>query len=193
MNSLRNFSIVSATLSALFLALAGFTSVLAITVPSLIFGFILVPCFISMLACLHHYCPPERKVFSLLGLVFAIHYGCLISFNYILQLSLAQQPISGGEFFSITNPNSMFFVIEMLGYFFLGLATIVVLPVFGKSRLERVIQSLFLLNGILGIGGLIGFIWQLDMRILLAGLLVWNVIMPVAAGLMVFYFRKQPT
>ena len=49
------------------------------------------------------------------------------------------------------NPQSMMWVIEVLGYFFMGLATLFAAPVFRSGRVESLVKWLFLTNGVLGI------------------------------------------
>jgi hypothetical protein len=97
---------------------------------------------------------------------------------------------TGLELFVMSNPDSMMWVIEILRYFFMGLSTLFAVPVFGSSLLESSIKLIFILNGLLGIGGLIGYAEGLSINILIVGLMFWNVIMPVAALLLIFYFRK---
>jgi len=191
MNIVQRFSIIISVLTALVVFIAGLTSVLNIRIPSLIFGLLLVPIFITLMACLHYNVKKDIKLFSLLGVIFACMYGVLISFNYYLQLTLMESNPSGLELFDMSNPNSMMFVIEVLGYFFMGLSTLFAAYVFGITLLERIIKSLFILNGVLGIGGLIGYAASLSLNILMIGLMIWNIIMPVSAVLMLFYFKKQ--
>lgn len=176
-------------LAALFVLIAGLTSILKIRIPSLIFGLLLVPIFITLMSCLHYKGKKDMKLFSMLGVIFSCMYGVLISFNYYLQLTLKESSPSGLELFDMSNPKSMFYVIELLGYFFMGLSTLFAAFVFGTTLLERIIKSLFILNGVLGIGGLIGYVVNLSMNVLMMGLMGWNIIMPVVAILMIFYFK----
>ena len=191
MNLVKRFSMIISGLAAVILFVAGLTSILNVSIPSLIFGFLLVPIFISLMVCLHYNSRGDMKLFSMLGVIFACMYGVLISFNYYLQLTLMQDNSSKLELFVMSNPNSMMWVIEVLGYFFMGLATLVVFPIFGSTLLERIIKLIFILNGLLGIGGLIGYANGLSMNIAMIGLMCWNIIMPIAAILMIFYFKKQ--
>lgn len=189
MNLIKRFSMIISGLAALVVFIAGLTSVLNIRIPSLIFGFLLVPIFISLMVCLHYNSRGEMKLFSMLGVLFACMYGIFISFNYYLQLTLMEKNFSGLELFDMTNPDSMMWVIEILGYFFMGLSTLFAFPVFGSSLLERLIKIIFIFNGLLGIGGLVGYATGLSMNIAMIGLMCWNIIIPIAAILMIFYFR----
>jgi hypothetical protein len=173
------------------LFLAGLTSILNISILSLIFGFLLVPFFIALMVCLHYNTRKDIRLFSLLGVLFACMYGVLISFNYYLQLTLMQDNSTKLEIFNISNPDSMMWVIEVLGYFFMGLSTLIVIPVFGTTILERLLKLTFIINGFLGIGGLIAYAIGTATNILMVGLMVWNIIMPIAAVLMIFYFKMN--
>lgn len=185
-----NLAILSSLASSVLLLLAGLTSALAITVPSLIFGFILVPFYIIMLACIYS---KTRKytIFGLIALVFASMYGVLVGFNYFLQLGFIGRGIPIPESLSMSNPDSIFLIIELLGYFFMGISTLVLIPLFKSSLMEKVLKFLFFLNFLLGIGGIIGYALQWNMNILLVGLIVWNIIMPIAAFLLYLYFKKH--
>lgn len=188
----KNISIALSILTTVLLALAGLTSVLKITVPSLIFGFVLIPLFIAVMVCIHYLLGNKMKLFSMLGIVFAVMYGSLISFNYYLQLVLIQKNIPGSELFSMTNPNSIFMAIEILGYFFMGLSTLSVALVFGSASVEKFIKLIFVTNGLLGIGGLVGYGLGWSMEIMYLGLMVWNVIMPIATGMLAYRFKTLP-
>jgi hypothetical protein len=189
MKVIQHFSMITSGLAMFLIFLAGLTSVLKITILSLIFGFLLVPIFIILITCLHYNSKKEMKMFSMLGVIFACMYGVLISFNYYLQLTLMQKNVSGLELFSMSDPNSMMWVIEVLGYFFMGLSTIFVSIIFGSSFLERSIKLIFIVNGILGIGGIIGYTLGWNLSLMLWGLMLWNIIMPIAAGLLIYYFK----
>ena len=80
----------------------------------------------------------------------------------------------------------------MLGYFFMGMATLTSIPLITGNKLADGIRLCFLTNGILGIGGLIGYACQWNFELLMGGLFVWNIIMPIAAVLLFFYFKNLP-
>ncbi len=192
MRNIKNISAALSLLTAVLFALAGLTSVLKITIPSLIFGFILIPCFIAVMVFVHYLFGKKMKVFSMLGIVFAVMYGSLISFNYFLQIVLMQKNIPGLDLFSMTSPNSIFMTIEVLGYFFMGLSTLSAALVFGSTFTERLIKLIFITNGLLGVGGLVGYGLGMSMEIMYLGLMVWNVIMPIAVSLLIYRFKTLP-
>lgn len=191
MKSIKTISILAGGCTTILVALAGLTSVLKIVIPSLIFGFLLALSFILLMVCVYHFHRKNVQIYSMLGIVFAVMYGLLICLNYYLQLNMITQMIPSIDLLAMDNPKSIMWVIEMLGYFFMGLSTLAVIPVFGNSLIEKIIKIIFLLNGILGIGGLIAYTAGLDIKICLIGLVVWNIIMPIGAGLLTYYFISR--
>lgn len=179
----------SSLLSAILFVLAGVTSVLELTIASLIFGFLLVIAFICLVVSIYEFSDGKR-LYGILGICFSLMYGMFASFNYFSQLSLLNREIAIPEMLDMSRPDSIFWSIELLAYFFMGLSTLAMIPLFSNNLLEKVIKFIFLLNGILGIGGILGFAFNWNIRALIVGLLVWNVIMPVAAILLYFYFTK---
>jgi hypothetical protein len=174
--------------SAVLLFLAGISSVLAMTLPSLIFGFLIVPAYITMIACIHHV--SENKLYGLLATIFASMYGVFVSFNYFLQIIFMERGMQMPQLLDITNSDSIFLIIELLGYFFMGVSTLCIVPLLSSTRLEIVIKILFLINFILGVGGVVGYALNFNMVIMIIGLMVWNVIMPTAALFLFFYFQN---
>ena len=88
------------------------------------------------------------------------------------------------------NPQSIMWVIEVLGYAFMGLATFFAAWVFNSGRLENAVRWLFITNGVLGIGGMIGYALGWSMDILLGGLVVWDIIMPISSILLAIIFKR---
>ena len=90
----------------------------------------------------------------------------------------------------MSNPQSIMMVIEVLGYGFMGVATLCAAGRFGQGGIEQAIRWLFVLNGVLGIGGTIGYALELSMRVLYGGLILWDAVMPATAILLAVHFRK---
>jgi hypothetical protein len=178
----------SAIAATLLVTIAGITATASIQPFATIMGFLLTLSFLVVMACIHCYAPEEKRVFSLVGLSFTIIYAVLISINYFIQLTFVNQSTFDVTIFSMTNTHSMMWVIEVLGYFFMGLATLFAAPVFGSSRTEKAIKWLFVTNGILGILTPIGYGLNFPIEILLGGLIVWDIIMPISTTLLSYLF-----
>ena len=168
---------------------SGITATAAWKTPSLISGIVLIPVFTVLMACIHDYARTERKVFSRLGMLFTVGYAVLISFNYFMQLTLVRQNLYTAPF-AMDNPQSIMWVIELLGYGFMGLATFFASWVFNSGRLEKAVRCLFITNGLLGIGGMIGYAFGLNMNIMFGGLVMWDIVMPVASILIAIIFKR---
>jgi hypothetical protein len=175
--------------TTIILIFSGITATIELRIPSLISGIMLIPAFVTLMACIHEYSTTKRKLFTNLGLLFAIGYAVLIGFNYYMQLTLATQP-RYSESFNMKSPLSIMWVIEVLGYGFMGLATLSAAWVFHKTTIEKIIKWLFVINGGLGVGGMLGYALGWNMNLLIAGLIGWDLIMPVSTILLSIVFWK---
>jgi hypothetical protein len=185
--SIISFSTAAAT--TIMLIFSGITASIALRIPSLVSGILLIPAFVILMACIHEYSSVEKKLFSRLGLLFAIGYAVLIGFNYYMQLTLSNQP-AFIDTFDMKSPTSIMWVIEVLGYGFMGLATLSSAWVFTSGTLERIIKWLFVVNGLLGLGGMLGYALGWEMNLLLGGLIVWDLVMPSSTILLAIVFWK---
>ena len=192
-NYVYELGLWSAVVATILVTIAGITATASIQPFATIIGFLLTPTFLVVMACIHCYASESKKVFSLVGLSFAIIYATLISLNYFIQLTFVNQSTFDVSIFSMTNPQSMMWVIEVLGYFFMGLATLFAAPVFGSDGIEKIIKWLFIVNGILGIGALLGYGMNVPLEIMLGGLIVWDIVMPLSTALLAYLFWNART
>jgi hypothetical protein len=116
-------------------------------------SFLLAPAFVAMMVSIHYYAAPEKRIWSQLGLSFAIIYAVMCSLTYYVQLTFINHnflPITEDAVLPfIFIPGTPIFAQDMLGYVFFCLATLAVVPVFTGGRMEAWIKWLFILNGIL--------------------------------------------
>jgi hypothetical protein len=120
---------------------------------SFIASFLLAPSFVALVLSIHYYAQPEKKIWSHLGLVFAVMYAVMCTINYFVQLAVVSgNPLRASAdvlaLFTFT-PGSVMFVVDMLGYSFMCLATLAAAPVFAGGRLERWLKGLFIAHGLL--------------------------------------------
>jgi hypothetical protein len=159
-------------------------------IPSLL----LAPLFVIMMLSIHHYASDDQKVLSQLGFSFALICAAVLSIHYYIQLTFVQQGILNHETagvwqFAAPNPHSFFWTFAALGYGFMGIALLCAAPVFaGKS--ERAIKWLFIANGIVGIGFLIGNAMSIFIVNILASF-VWGVLFLIATILVARKFRNS--
>lgn len=128
----------------------------------------------------------QLKFFSLLAMLAAIVFATLIAFNYICQTTFIRQlAVHYDETndpsiatFSMANPASLSWSVEMWGYGFLGIATWLLAPVYKKR--SNLVSILLQLNGIVSVVGVLLTI--VDARWVLTGYgllayAAWNLLM----------------
>jgi hypothetical protein len=111
---------------------------------------LLAPCYLALMSCIHEAAAPEKKIWSLLALVLSVPYGVIVSFNYLMQLTVVRQnPALYPWLAMVFRPDSMFGALELLGYGWQSLALLALVPVFAG---RPVLRGLLLLNGLLAVG-----------------------------------------
>lgn len=122
---------------------------------------ILTVIYIILMASIHQYASQDKKLFSLIGLVFASISAGVLFVDYFVQLSVIQPSLVNGEFDGISiltqyNPHGIFIALEDLGYLLMSISFLFMAPVFsGKNRAERVLRWLFRINFILAVSSLV--------------------------------------
>lgn len=128
------------------------------------------------------------------SLIFVAIYAALVSLNYVIQTTfIPALIISKGDgasilisAFSMSNPNSFAWAIEMYGYMFLGLAFLWLYPYFKQGRFSRPIFFLLIANAAMGVFGAFISSYQLDWVMSQQGIIsfvAWNI---VFAALIIF-------
>lgn len=158
-------------------------------IPSLL----LAPLFVIMMLSIHQYASDDKKVLSQLGFSFALICATVLSIHYYIQLTFVRQGILNHETagvwqFAAPNPHSLFWTFAALGYGFMGIALLCTAPVFSEKS-ERDIKWLFIANGIVGIGFLIGNGMGVFIVNILASF-VWGVLFLIAVILVAKIFRN---
>jgi hypothetical protein len=152
-NSGSQLGFWSAALVAFLSAIFFFS--LAFPMKTLMFGssLLLAPAFVAMLVSIHMQAAPDRQIWSLLGLSFAIIYAVLSSLTYYIQLTFITNnylPVTEHAVLPfVFIPGTPIFAQDMLGYAFMCAAMLVASPVFTGGRLERWIRWLFILHAVL--------------------------------------------
>ncbi len=119
--------------------------------------------FIVLVVCIHHYAPKEKKVFSQIGLSFALISASVLITDYFIQISVIQPSLLNGETDGIAiltqyNPHGIFIALEEVGYLMMSITFLCIAPVFsGINSLESGIRRIFITSFILTIISLIIF------------------------------------
>jgi hypothetical protein len=109
-------------------------------------------CFVVLMAFLHHSAPKKKKLFSLIGLSFGLMSASVLIIDFFVQLSVIQPSLLKGEHDGIAilsqfNPHGIFIVLEEIGYLFMSIALLCMVPIFSKaSRLKKAIRWVFISN-----------------------------------------------
>lgn len=102
-----------------------------------------------LMTSIHYYAPNEKKIFSHIGLSFALISAATFVIDYFLQVSVIQPSLALGETDGIAllsqfNAHGVFIVLEEIGFFMMSLSMLCMAPVFeGKTRSEKAIRWLF--------------------------------------------------
>jgi len=123
-------------------------------------AFLLAPTFVVLMACIHYYAPVDRKIFSLIGLSFALVYAAAITADYFIQWTVVQPSLLIGEteglsLFTQYNPHGIFIALEGLAYLMMNMALLSAASVFAGGRLERAIRWLFVASFVLAVGSFV--------------------------------------
>lgn len=104
--------------------------------------------FVLLLICIHQHTNESRKIYTQIGLSFAIISATILILNYFIQVSVIQPSLLNGEtdgiaLFSQYNPHGIFIASEEIGFFLMTVALFSILPAFssgkGLSRTLRII------------------------------------------------------
>jgi hypothetical protein len=134
------------------------------------FAIILVIAYVILMVVIHDYAPIKKRIFSQIGLSFAIIAAVILITDYFTQFSIIPVSLRNNETLGLAmliqyNPHGLFIAMEEIGYLIMSLSFLLIAPVFaGKSRLESAVRWLFATNFILAIVSLvvISFIFGLD-------------------------------
>ncbi|MGE5590578.1 MAG: hypothetical protein ACM3ZA_08170 [Bacillota bacterium] len=169
-------------------------SLAAVLVPSLL----LAPSYVALVAAVHGGAPDGRRVWSGMGLAFAVIYAGVASLNYTVQLVVLRGNLLGGEpqglaLVAMGNPRSLFWGLAILGYdFYLALSALFLVPALGRGKLEGWIGRLFAVNAAASIVAGVNYFVTLDAYhpLGLVASVVWCLAFPTATTLMAVRFRR---
>ena len=119
-------------------------------------GFLLVFGFVALMASLYVLAPAEQRARATTALVLTAVFAAMVFLNYVIQTTfvpnLARHDLAANAniiaAFSMVNPSSLAWALEMWAYGFLGLGHLLIAPVFARTGIERAAATLFVINGI---------------------------------------------
>ncbi len=155
---------------------------------------IVIPFVLEILA-LHYVTPDGKKYWSHAALIFSIIYSVFVTANYIVQLAtvIPMKLKGAGDDLHILEqtPHSLFWDFDAIGYIFMGLATLIAIPIFEKQGFQKWIRICFLANAL--VTPLIAFVYfyqPYSEKLLFLGL-PWGITAPLAMLMLAIMFRKN--
>lgn len=148
---------------------------------------------VSMIA-VHAYAPPQVKMYSLTALVFMILMAGITSGVHFVVLTVSRQIEAAGLpwaplFFSFKWP-SVAYTLDILAWdWFFALSMLFAAPVFKAGRLERAVQILMIISGLLSLAGLIG-VPLADMQVRNIGVIGYALVSPFIFLLLSLIFGR---
>jgi hypothetical protein len=111
--------------------------------------------YLLMMISVHKAISPEKSVFSLAGVAFAIISTLILSVDYFVQVSFIQPSLLAGETEGIAmlsqfNPHGLFIILEELGFITMNISFIFLTPALSTStRLEKSLRLTFIIGFLL--------------------------------------------
>jgi hypothetical protein len=111
--------------------------------------------FLVFVVFIYQYAADNKKIFAMIGLSFSIASALLLIADYFVQISVVQPSLVNGETDGIAlltqyNPHGIFIAIEEIGYIFMSIVFISMVPVFsGTGKMNNAIRWVYLISFIL--------------------------------------------
>lgn len=155
---------------------------------------LMAPLMVISMISVHAYASSEVKIYSFTALIFMILMAGITSSAHFVILSVGRQIESVGWpwaslFFSFKWP-SVVYVLDILAWdWFFALSMLCAAPVFNRGKLEKIVQILMIVSGVLSLAGLIG-VPLADMQVRNIGVLGYGVVAPVVFLLLGLVFGR---
>lgn len=160
---------------------------------------VLAVAFVVMMVCVHQRTPPDRSLWSQLGVAFALLYAGLVSIVYIVTITVVVPYVMRGQTdkvapFIFDANGSFMSAVDGLGYAFMSRATWFAAPVFAAQGPEKWLRRVFLINGVWSIIILLAYmplVIPAPYYQVIEGLsAVWIFSLPTLAILVALHFRQ---
>ncbi len=165
-------------------------------------GIVLVAGLLLLVSALAAQAAPSKVPQATVGLMFAAVFAAMIFLNYIVQTCYV--PVLARDFdpndgplvaaLSMANPTSLAWAVELWGWGFLGVATMLLAPVFHRSGVEGAARWTFVANGPLSVAGAVATALVPGWAMTLTGLVLfglWNALLAAMAVLALLAFRQR--
>ena len=109
--------------------------------------------FLIMMVSVHYYADEDKRIWSQIGMLFAVAYFVFVNIVYFTVLTVTMPHTLNGDITSVEIlryvPKSFMTGIDALGYTSMSLATLFAAPVFFGTKLKKWIRIFFISNGII--------------------------------------------
>ena len=155
---------------------------------------IVIPFVLEILA-FHYVTSIEKRFWSHAALIFTIAYAIFVTPNYVVQLVTVIPAKLNGTVNEIRvleqTPHSLFWNFDALGYIFMGLATLIAIPVLEKSGFQKWVRISFIANAL--VTPMISFVYfypNYSETILILGY-PWAITAPLSMLMLALMFRTK--
>lgn len=95
--------------------------------------------FVMLIVSVHQYAEESKKLYTRIGVSFAIISAAILILNYFIQVSVIQPSLLNGEtegiaLFSQYNPHGVFIASEEIGFFLMTAALFSIFPAFSRGK-----------------------------------------------------------
>ncbi len=117
--------------------------------------------YVILMVAVHFYASQEKKIFSMIGLTFAIISVVVLLGDYFTQVSVIPVSLMNAETEGLPlliqyNSHGVFIALEELGYLMMSLSFLFMAPVFdNQNRLQSVVRGIFRIDFVLSVVSLI--------------------------------------
>jgi hypothetical protein len=155
---------------------------------------IVIPFLLAILA-LHYNTPESKKFWSHGALIFSIVYAVFVTANYVVQLAtvIPMKIIGAAADIKVLEqtPHSMFWNFDAIGYIFMGLTTLIAIPVFEKKGFQKWVRITFIAHALVTPLIMIVYFYPTFSEQLLMLGLPWGVTAPLFMLMLALMFNQN--
>ncbi len=146
--------------------------------------------------------PENKKIWALTGLLINVVFTSVVFLNYIIQTTYIPYLANNNPpeaatilpVFTMANPGSFAWALEMYGWGGIGLSFIFMALIFNNGKLAKTLKILFLANGISSVAAALMTSFDMNWLFSAAGLtalVVWNALVFVIDIFLLKFFREN--
>ncbi|HUJ84614.1 MAG TPA: hypothetical protein VLV84_03315 [Candidatus Acidoferrales bacterium] len=163
------------------------------------FGFILATGFILFAASCYFEADQKRRPLVLAALIFTAVFASIVFIEYTIQVAYIPDAFDQNQTLlaalNMANPKSVCWAFEMFAYAAMGVATMLIAPIFGGRKIRVAIKYFFVLNGLISVAGAVLTSITLSWVFTMPGLVsyvFWNLLVATAMILVIIDAAKNP-